>query len=428
MTINCPLAFVLSVSLGLVDVSSAGASTAEAVERPLLVTVDDLPIGARTLHPSAEERLALTRGLLAVLERHAVRAVGFVVASDQLDDADREALRLWRAAGHELGNHTASHRSANTTARAEWLADAEAGRARLAELTGRSPRFFRFPMLREGANDADRGAIASWLAESGQRNLRPTIDTQDWSFERPWVEATRAGDAAAIEEVRTEYLDALRVSIRHHERTGDRLHGRTTPQILLLHANAVGAANWGALFDWLVATGHRFVGPDELLADQAIALEPSEGSPQGLALWDRELAARRRAEARHEIETLLAESAKTWSAGEIEGFCADYAENALFVSPTGLTEGRQAVQDRYLARYPDRAAMGRLRLEPLRIELIDGPEVSMLLDERAGRVHGASVVARWSLDRDGLEPLSGLTLIVMRRGPDGWQIVADASM
>ena len=49
-----------------------------AAERPILITVDDLPIASGSFHPDPEERKAHTRDLLDVLARHEIRAVGFV--------------------------------------------------------------------------------------------------------------------------------------------------------------------------------------------------------------------------------------------------------------------------------------------------------------------------------------------------------------
>ncbi|MCB1036772.1 MAG: SgcJ/EcaC family oxidoreductase [Acidobacteria bacterium] len=119
-----------------------------------------------------------------------------------------------------------------------------------------------------------------------------------------------------------------------------------------------------------------------------------------------------------EVETLLAEQAAAWSRGDVEAFCSAYAEDVVFVSPSGLTRGRQQVVDRYKRRYPDRAAMGTLTLEVEEVRLAGGEEP-----------RAASVVARWRLSYPDREPLAGLTLLVLHRDGDGtWKIVQDASM
>lgn len=425
------LAFGLLTSLG----SPAERPSAEEARIPLVVTVDDLPISAGALHPDPDDRERITRGMLAALAKHRVPAVGLVTWGNVRGPEDLELLELWLDAGHELGNHTRGHLDYHRTDTENWLADAEAGRRELAAFLaarGRpAPRFFRFPMLREGDTGDKLDAARAWLAESGQRNLPVSLDNQDWSFERPWVEAVRSGDRGARERVAEAYHESLHLSVRHHEATAERLFGRRVPQVLLLHAGAVGAAQWDRLFEWLAARGYRFATADEVLADPAYAEEHRFLGPRGPGLWDRLLDARRRTEADSAVRTLLAEQSAAWSRGDVEEFVSVYAEDALFVSPGGLTRGRDEVLARYRERYPDPAAMGTLALDVIELRLTAGGEVSMLGDARPGDVHGARVVARWTLSYpadSGREEATGLTLIVFERRRGEWLIVEDASM
>jgi hypothetical protein len=110
---------------------------------------------------------------------------------------------------------------------------------------------------------------------------------------------------------------------------------------------------------------------------------------------------------------------------------AGYADDALFVSPSGLTRGRDEVLARYRRRYPDRAAMGRLELEVLELRPTTCGDRSPSGEAPPGEVCGARVVARWTLtfpDAPDREPATGLTLIVFEPTGGGWRIVEDASM
>ena len=98
------------------------------------------------------------------------------------------------------------------------------------------------------------------------------------------------------------------------------------------------------------------------------------------------------------------------------------------MSPTGLTEGRAAVLDRYRKRYPTASDMGRLTLEVVEMRPAWGPEVSMLGDSVPSSIHAVSIVARWKLARADQQDLSGLTLLVLHRIGGAWRIVQDASM
>jgi len=126
--------------------------------------------------------------------------------------------------------------------------------------------------------------------------------------------------------------------------------------------------------------------------------------------------------ARAEVQHLLAEQSEAWNRGDLEAFVAGYAEDAVFVTPSGVTRGRDEVLARYRRRYPDRTAMGRLTLELLDVRV---------LSAAGGQLAGASVVARWILEgmgEDGTGRAEGHTVIVFSKGPDGWRILHDASM
>jgi len=412
----------------LATVSGRPAEEPEA--RPLLVTVDDLPIAGGG-HDDPGERRRITDGLLGHLKRHGIQAVGLVTWRNVRDAGDRALLERWLAAGHELGNHSYGHPNYSTTPFEAYRDDMDRARVELEALLephGRRLRFFRFPFLREGDSPEKVAAMRAYLEETGQQNLPVTLDNQDWSYDRPWSEARRAGDEAAMAAVAEDYHAALRISIRHHERRGDRLLGRTTPQILLLHANAVGAAEWGRLFEWLEQTGHRFARADEVLTEPLLADPPAVVAPKGYGTWDRLWQQQGEAQARAGAEAVLATQAVAWNAGDLEAFCAVYADDATYLSSTGMTRGRPAILQRYQERFPDRAAMGTLGFEVVEARPAAGVEITLLGDAAPSRVHGVSLVARWRLTYPDREPAEGLTLIVLRRRGDGWEMVQDASM
>lgn len=408
-----------------------GAEAGPTDLRPLLVTVDDLPISVTSLHPNDAERERITRRMLDVLASHRVRAVGFVTWRNVRNEADRRLLEMWLEAGHELGNHSFNHLNYRTTSAEDYVADVERARVELAELLGEnesSLRFFRFPMLREGETAEKLDAMRQYLRESGQVNLCPSLDTQDWSFERPWVEAVRAKSVADQKRLADEYHAALRLSVISQEKLGDRLFDRTTPQVLLLHAGEVGADQWDELFDWLEETGHVFASADEVLSDSVLSTEHRYLGEYGPGFWYRLWAERSLQRAGVEIATLLEEQSAAWSRGDLEGFCSAYREDVRFISPSGMFTGRDEVLARYRKRYPDAAAMGELTLEIIEIRPLVGTEVTLLGDAVPSRVHGASVVARWRLDYLDRDVLSGLTLLVLQHANGRWWIVEDASM
>jgi len=419
------------VGLGLVAVVVSTVAGASPPARPLLVTVDDLPVAAGRLHADTAERERITSGLLAALAKHRVPPVGFVIWGSVTGPADVSLLDRWLAAGHELGNHTKSHLDLSAIGADEYIADAEEGRSGLAALLesrGRRLRFFRYPFLREGNTQAKLDAMRSYLARSGQTAMEVTVDDQDWSFEERWVTARRAGDATEAARVAEEYQTALRVEVLAQTEAGDELFGRPVPQILLLHANEVGAAQWDELFTWLELRGYRFARADEVMADEAISSAPPYVNDPGGSLWYRVAHERRTAKAREQVTQLLQAQAAAWNRGDLTEFCSVYDDDAVFLTTSGLTRGRQAVLERYQARYPNREAMGTLSLAPVEFREAWGNEATLLGDAMPSRVHGVSVVARWSLRAADGSERTGLTLLVFLRRDGRWRIVQDASM
>ena len=114
-----------------------------------------------------------------------------------------------------------------------------------------------------------------------------------------------------------------------------------------------------------------------------------------------------------DVRAFLNEQAAAWNKGDLETFTNSYAEDATFISPSGVTRGRADVLARYKKRYPDKAAMGTLSFEFIEIRPAPG---------------AVSVTAKWTLSYPNRPPVSGHTLLVLHPRGSSWMIVQDASM
>lgn len=423
----------------LTIVAAIASSPSAQVQAPraLLVTVDDLPIVGAAARGDAAARRATTEALLAVLRTHRIRAIAFVIAGNVKTPDDEALLQRWLDDGHEIGSHSHTHPSFTALTAEAYVADVDASRTALGRFLsarGRTLRFYRFPYLQEGDTRQKVEAARAALAAGGLRNVPVTIDGQDWSFDRPWTEAVASGDATAIDDVRQDYLAAVRVAATRTAAVSDRLLGRPAPQVLLIHANGVGAANWDAMFTWLAARGHRFAPADEVLADETFRDLPIDPAHWGYGHYHRLGKLRRAAEVKAEVAAVLETQAAAWNRGDLEAFCSVYAPDAAFASPGGLTRGRDAVLARYRAKYPDAASRGTLSFEIVETQLAAGLEITPFNAALPGAVHGASVLARWTLTYTSKPAATGFTLVVFRSKPDApegqprWEILQDASM
>ena len=145
--------------------------------RPLLVTVDDLPLAGAASRGDAAARRATTEALLAVLKKHRIPAIAFVIAGNVKTPDDEALLQRWLDEGHEIGSHSHTHPSYTALTSDAYLADVASSRTTLsAWLTPRQRtlRFFRFPYLQEGDTREKVEAIRAALAAGGLRNVPVT--------------------------------------------------------------------------------------------------------------------------------------------------------------------------------------------------------------------------------------------------------------
>ncbi|MBK7858862.1 MAG: nuclear transport factor 2 family protein [Archangiaceae bacterium] len=114
-----------------------------------------------------------------------------------------------------------------------------------------------------------------------------------------------------------------------------------------------------------------------------------------------------------QAKAFMTDQAAAWNRGDLEAFSASYSDDATFLTPSGVTRGRDQVLQRYKKRYPDKAAMGTLSFE--------------FVDARAA-AGSVSVMAKWTLTYPNKPSASGYTLVVLQPRATSWMVVQDASM
>jgi beta-aspartyl-peptidase (threonine type) len=112
------------------------------------------------------------------------------------------------------------------------------------------------------------------------------------------------------------------------------------------------------------------------------------------------------------IRRVIDQQQRAWNEGSIERFMDHYlkSDELTFSSGGKTTRGWKATRDRYMARYPDRSAMGTVTFSEI--------EPFPLGDD------AAFVLGRWKLDRS-TEPMAGNFTLVFRNTEEGWKIVHD---
>lgn len=114
------------------------------------------------------------------------------------------------------------------------------------------------------------------------------------------------------------------------------------------------------------------------------------------------------------IKTILATQQDAWNSGNLEAFMQGYWHNdsLSFIGKSGINYGWQKTLDNYKKSYPDKATMGILQFDILKIQKINSKHVY--------------VVGKWHLKRE-IGDLSGHFTLLWQKINGKWLIVSDHS-
>jgi len=271
--LRIPQALLLGIALTL----SIPALIAQAPQREIAITIDDLPGASVSL--TGKDMDQLNAKLLATLKQNDVPSIGFVnerklYVKGQVNDRI-EALRLWLDNGFELGNHTYSHLSASRSTVQEWEENVIRGETVTSLLLSEHKmkmRYLRHPFLAGGRDLNSRRELESFLTQRGYTVAPVTMDAWDWMFAGAYDGARRRGDTALQQKLVAAYLDYTNQIFDYYEKFSKQLIGYEPKQILLLHCNWLEAEHIGELLATLRKRGYKFITLDEALSDSAYSL------------------------------------------------------------------------------------------------------------------------------------------------------------
>jgi peptidoglycan/xylan/chitin deacetylase (PgdA/CDA1 family) len=275
--------------------ATVGAEAQGAADgRPrVALTFDDLPAHA-TLPPGVS-RSDIARSILAALEAHgAPPTYGFVNAKGLDEGPDAvEVLRLWRAAGHPLANHTFSHMDLSANTAEAFEQDLLADEATLRTYMGKDGwRWLRFPYLHEGETLEKRHAVARFLKQRGYRVAQVTISFDDYAYNDPYARCLAKNDAVALEWMKESYLRRAEASLSASAESAKRVHGRDVAHVMVLHVGGFQTVMFSRLLDLLRERGMKLVTLEEAQSDPAYALDPDWPSASGGTLLGQMAAAK----------------------------------------------------------------------------------------------------------------------------------------
>lgn len=239
--------------------SSAATAQAREPQPEIAITIDDLPVHAP--YPPGVTPTQVNEQMIAALKAGGVPAIGFVNGIDTVQHPETlQVLTKWRAAGFLLGNHTWSHPHLSQLTIAQFEGELMKGDPLLDQLgDGSDWRWFRYPFLDEGKDEAQRTAARQVLRRHGYRIADVTTSFSDWAFTPAWARCNAAGDKAVVVELERMYLDAVRESISVARGTAQALYGRDIPYVLLMHVSAMSAHMMPQVIKTYRSAGFRFL-------------------------------------------------------------------------------------------------------------------------------------------------------------------------
>jgi len=112
-----------------------------------------------------------------------------------------------------------------------------------------------------------------------------------------------------------------------------------------------------------------------------------------------------------EILAVMDMQEKAWSDGDIDAFMQGYwqSDSLMFVGKNGIQYGWQTTLDNYKKSYPDKAAMGKLEFEVIKLEVNENT---------------AYMLGKWSLIRKEDNP-NGYFTLYWKKINDNWKITID---
>ncbi|HEY9232406.1 MAG TPA: polysaccharide deacetylase family protein, partial [Blastocatellia bacterium] len=260
-------------------------SAAHATSNEVCVTFDDLPLNGPDL--GVKRLRAMTVKLLAVIKAHNIPAVGFVNERKLHHPGEMDErvaiLKLWLDAGLELGNHTYSHRSLQTTPVAAFEEDLMRGEPIIGTLMRQKRmklRYFRHPFLQTGPTLEARAAFEKFLTEHGYTVAPVTFDDADYMFNSVYVWARQRNDAALAERTAAAYLEHIGTMVDFFEKLAIEVVGSPIRHVLLLHANELNADYFDGVARMLEQRGYKFVTLARALEDPAYRLPDTYAGPR----------------------------------------------------------------------------------------------------------------------------------------------------
>jgi peptidoglycan-N-acetylglucosamine deacetylase len=257
------------------------------------LTFDDMP--AHGPVPEGLTRVGIITAIIKDLKAaHAPKVYGFINAGKlEQTPADIEVLKLWRAAGFPLANHTYTHPSLNRISAKEFEQNIEQNEKALNSLMhGEDWHWLRYPFLDEGDTVEKRREVRAYLRDHGYRIAQVTLDFQDWAWNDPYARCVEKKDDKSIEQLKKMYVDTASEFLDLGPKLAKLVYGRDIKHVLLLHVGAFETVMLPRLMELLKQRGYKLITLPEAESDEAYKSDPDIVLTEGGTLLEQMIVAK----------------------------------------------------------------------------------------------------------------------------------------
>jgi peptidoglycan-N-acetylglucosamine deacetylase len=241
-----------------------------AVSQSIALTFDDGPNMADNIVLTAAER---NEAILAQLAEAHLKSILFVTRTDTNTERN-DLIRAWGTAGHQIGNHTATHPNFAEVSLAEYERQFQFCDQAIRDMPGFTSRF-RFPYLQEGDTSEKRDGFRAFLDSNHYRMGPVSVDTSDWYYSQRLSARLQKNPRTDRLPYRDAYLRHLYDRTQYYDGLSRTVLGRSVAHVLLLHHNLVNALFLKDVIQMFRDKGWTVIDSETAFRDPVYAIRPN---------------------------------------------------------------------------------------------------------------------------------------------------------
>lgn len=241
-----------------------------AAGRSIALTFDDGPDMADNIGLTAAER---NEAILTQLADAHVRSILFVTRTDT-NTKRNDLIRAWGTAGHQIGNHTATHPNFDEVSLAAYEQEFHRCDQAIRDMPGYTPRF-RFPYLHEGDTVGKRDGFRAFLDSNHYKTGAVSVDASDWYYSQRLSARLRKNPSGDRLPYRDAYLRHLYDRAEYYDGLSRTVLGRSVAHVLLLHHNLINALFLKDVIHMFRDKGWTVIDSEIAFRDPVYAMRPN---------------------------------------------------------------------------------------------------------------------------------------------------------